>query len=140
MRPLEGLTVVALEQAVAAPLATRHLADLGARVIKVERPGVGDFARSYDTTVNGMASHFVWLNRSKESLTLNLKEPDAERDPVPAAGSRGRIRPEPCAWRGGAPLARIGSAAADLSGARSSATSPGTATRVRTATRKPTTC
>jgi itaconate CoA-transferase len=79
MRPLEGLTVVALEQAVAAPLATRHLADLGARVIKIERPGVGDFARSYDTTVNGLASHFVWLNRTKESLTLNLKEPDAER-------------------------------------------------------------
>jgi itaconate CoA-transferase len=79
MRPLEGLTVVALEQAVAAPLATRHLADLGARVIKVERPGVGDFARSYDTTVKGMASHFVWLNRSKESLTLNLKEPEAEQ-------------------------------------------------------------
>ena len=79
MRPLEGLTVVALEQAVAAPLATRHLADLGARVIKIERPGVGDFARSYDATVNGMASHFVWLNRTKESLTLNLKEPDAER-------------------------------------------------------------
>ena len=79
MRPLDGLTVVALEQAVAAPLATRHLADLGARVIKIERPGVGDFARSYDTTVNGMASHFVWLNRSKESLTLDLKEPDAEQ-------------------------------------------------------------
>jgi itaconate CoA-transferase len=79
MRPLEGLTVVALEQAVAAPLATRHLADLGARVIKIERPGVGDFARSYDTTVNGMASHFVWLNRTKESLTLNLKEPDAKQ-------------------------------------------------------------
>lgn len=79
MRPLEGLTVVSLEQAVAAPLATRHLADLGARVIKIERPGVGDFARAYDTTVNGMASHFVWLNRSKESLTLNLKDPDAEQ-------------------------------------------------------------
>ena len=79
MRPLEGVTVVALEQAVAAPLATRHLADLGARVIKVERPGVGDFARSYDTTVKGMSSHFVWLNRSKESLTLNLKEPEAEQ-------------------------------------------------------------
>jgi itaconate CoA-transferase len=79
MRPLEGVTVVALEQAVAAPLATRHLADLGARVIKVERPGGGDFARSYDTTVNGMSSHFVWLNRSKESLTLNLKEPEAEQ-------------------------------------------------------------
>lgn len=79
MQPLEGLTVVALEQAVAAPLATRHLADLGARVIKIERPIVGDFARSYDTTVKGMASHFVWLNRSKESLTLNLKDPDAEQ-------------------------------------------------------------
>ena len=79
MQPLEGVTVVALEQAVAAPLATRHLADLGARVIKVERPGAGDFARSYDTTVKGLSSHFVWLNRSKESLTLNVKEPDAEQ-------------------------------------------------------------
>ena len=69
--------MVALEQAVAAPLATRHLADLGARVIKVERPGVGDFSRSYDATVNGMSSHFPWLNRSKESLTLNLKGPEA---------------------------------------------------------------
>ena len=77
MRPLDGVTVVTLEQAVAAPLATRHLADLGARVIKVERPGVGDFARSYDATVKGLSSHFVWLNRSKESVTLNLKEPDA---------------------------------------------------------------
>jgi crotonobetainyl-CoA:carnitine CoA-transferase CaiB-like acyl-CoA transferase len=77
MQPLEGITVVALEQAVAAPLATRHLADLGARVIKVERPGAGDFARSYDTAVNGMSSHFPWLNRSKESLTLNLKRPEA---------------------------------------------------------------
>ena len=77
MLPLEGLTVVALEQAVAAPFATRQLADLGARVVKIERPGVGDFARGYDTTVNGLASHFVWLNRSKESLTLNLKEEGA---------------------------------------------------------------
>jgi crotonobetainyl-CoA:carnitine CoA-transferase CaiB-like acyl-CoA transferase len=75
--PLEGLTVVALEQAVAAPFATRQLADLGARVIKIERPGVGDFARSYDTTVKGLASHFVWTNRSKESLTLDLKRPEA---------------------------------------------------------------
>lgn len=74
MLPLEGITVVSLEQAVAAPFATRQLADLGARVIKVERPGVGDFARGYDETVNGLASHFVWLNRSKESLTLNLKQ------------------------------------------------------------------
>jgi crotonobetainyl-CoA:carnitine CoA-transferase CaiB-like acyl-CoA transferase len=77
MLPLEGVTVVAVEQAVAAPMATRQLADLGARVIKIERPGVGDFARSYDTTVKGLASHFVWANRSKESLTLDLKRPEA---------------------------------------------------------------
>jgi len=77
MRPLEGITVIALEQAVAAPLATRHLADLGARVIKIERPGVGDFARAYDTTVRGLSSHFVWLNRSKQSLTLDVKAPEA---------------------------------------------------------------
>ena len=78
MLPLEGITVVSLEQAVAAPFATRQLADLGARVIKVERPGVGDFARSYDTTVKGMASHFVWINRSKESLALDLKQEEAK--------------------------------------------------------------
>lgn len=76
MLPLEGITVVSLEQAIAAPLATRHLADLGARVIKVERPGVGDFARGYDTRVEGQSSHFVWTNRNKESLTLDLKDPD----------------------------------------------------------------
>ena len=73
MRPLDGITVVALEQAVAAPFATRQLADLGARVIKIERPGVGDFARDYDQTVNGQSAYFVWLNRSKESLTLDVK-------------------------------------------------------------------
>ncbi|NDZ96207.1 CoA transferase [Streptomyces sp. SID6673] len=71
--PLAGITVVALEQAVAAPLATRHLADMGARVIKVERVGEGDFARNYDDAVHGLASHFVWLNRGKESLALDLK-------------------------------------------------------------------
>jgi len=75
--PLSGITVVAIEQAIAAPLATRHLADLGARVIKIERPGEGDFARAYDTTVRGLSSHFVWVNRSKESLTLDLKQPAA---------------------------------------------------------------
>jgi len=75
MRPLDGITVVALEQAVAAPLATRHLADLGARVIKIERPETGDFARGYDETVRGLSSNFVWLNRSKESVTLDLKHP-----------------------------------------------------------------
>jgi len=78
MRPLDGITIVSLEQAVAAPFATRHLADLGARVIKIERPKVGDFARDYDRTVKGMASHFVWLNRSKESLTLDVKHPKAK--------------------------------------------------------------
>jgi itaconate CoA-transferase len=73
VHPLEGVTVVSLEQAIAAPFCTRQLADLGARVIKVERPGNGDFARDYDRRVNGLCSHFVWVNRSKESLALNLK-------------------------------------------------------------------
>jgi itaconate CoA-transferase len=77
MLPLEGITVVALEQAVAAPFATRQLADLGARVIKIERPGVGDFARGYDEIVRGLSGYFVWLNRSKESLSLDLKHPQA---------------------------------------------------------------
>ena len=76
-RPLDGITVVSLEHAIAAPFCTRQLADLGARVIKVERPGVGDFARAYDSRVRGQASHFVWTNRSKESLTLDLKQPHA---------------------------------------------------------------
>jgi itaconate CoA-transferase len=76
-RPLDGLTVVSLEHAIAAPFCTRQLADLGARVIKVERPGVGDFARAYDTRTKGLASHFVWTNRSKESLTLDLKKDEA---------------------------------------------------------------
>src|SRR5258707_874483 len=71
--PLAGITVVSVEQAVAAPFATRQLADLGARVIKVERPGAGDFARNYDTAVKGMASYFVWLNRGKQSVALDLK-------------------------------------------------------------------
>ncbi len=75
--PLDGLVVVSVEQAIAAPFASRQLADLGARVIKIERPGVGDFARAYDHTVRGLASHFVWTNRSKESLTLDLKQPEA---------------------------------------------------------------
>lgn len=77
IRPLDGITVVSLEHAIAAPFCTRQLADLGARVIKVERPGAGDFARGYDERVDGLASHFVWTNRSKESLTLDLKQDDA---------------------------------------------------------------
>ncbi|NUU01873.1 CaiB/BaiF CoA transferase family protein [Herbaspirillum robiniae] len=78
-RPLEGITVISLEHAIAAPFCTRQLADLGARVIKIERPGVGDFARGYDTRVSGLSSHFVWTNRSKESLTLNLKDEDGKK-------------------------------------------------------------
>ncbi len=78
LRPLDGITVISLEHAIAAPFCTRQLADMGARVIKIERPGVGDFARAYDERVKGMASHFVWTNRSKESLTLDLKHPDAD--------------------------------------------------------------
>ena len=75
--PLDGITVISLEHAIAAPFCTRQLADLGARVIKIERPGSGDFARDYDGRVNGLASHFVWTNRSKESLTLNVKQQQA---------------------------------------------------------------
>ena len=78
MRPLAGITVVALEHAIAAPFATRQLADLGARVSKIERPGAGDFARGYDERVRGLASHFVWTNRSKESLALDVKHPEAQ--------------------------------------------------------------
>jgi len=77
VRPLDGITVVSLEQIIAGPFATRQLAELGARVIKVERPGSGDAARSYDRTVHGQSSHFVWTNRSKESLSLDVKRPEA---------------------------------------------------------------
>ena len=77
MRPLDGITVVTLEHAIAAPFCTRQLADLGARVIKIERPGSGDFARGYDERVRGLASHFVWTNRSKESVTLDVKHAEA---------------------------------------------------------------
>lgn len=79
IRPLDGITVVSLEHAIAAPFCTRQLADMGARVIKVERPQVGDFARGYDERVRGMASHFVWTNRAKQSLTLDVKQPQARQ-------------------------------------------------------------
>jgi itaconate CoA-transferase len=79
MRPLDGITVITLEHAIAAPFCTRQLADLGARVIKIERPGSGDFARDYDTRVRGLASHFVWTNRSKESVTLDVKHAEARK-------------------------------------------------------------
>ena len=95
MRPLEGVTVVSIEQAVAAPFATRQLADAGARVIKVERPGRGDFAREYDETVRGMSSHFVWLNRSKESVALDLKTEHGREVMQTPRGERRRVRAEP---------------------------------------------
>src|SRR5260221_7537742 len=79
MRPLDGVTVVALEQVIAGPFATRQLAELGARVIKIERPGGGDASRDYDSTVKGLSSHFVWVNRSKESLSLDVKRPEAKQ-------------------------------------------------------------
>ncbi|WP_089163184.1 CaiB/BaiF CoA transferase family protein [Caballeronia sordidicola] len=79
MRPLDGIKVITLEHAIAAPFCTRQLADLGARVIKIERPGTGDFARGYDERVDGLASHFVWTNRSKESLALDVKQPEAAK-------------------------------------------------------------
>ena len=99
MQPLKGLTVVTLEHAIAAPFATRQLADLGARVIKIERPGVGDFARGYDSRVRGLASHFVWTNRSKESLTLDVKHPAAA-----APGHRSRTTDVPAACSAVVPI------------------------------------
>jgi len=128
MLPLEGLTVVTLEHAIAGPFATRQLADLGARVIKVERPGSGDFARGYDHRVHGLASHFVWTNRSKESVTLDVKHPDGA-----AALQRLVLEKADVVVQNLAPgaSARLGS---------SSATSPATAPTARTGTRRPTTC
>lgn len=79
LKPLDGITVVSLEHAIAAPFCTRQLADLGARVIKIERPNSGDFARGYDERAGGLSSHFVWVNRSKESLALDIKQPEAQK-------------------------------------------------------------
>ena len=108
MRPLEGITVVTLEHAIAAPFATRQLADLGARVIKIERPGVGDFARGYDERVRGLASHFVWTNRSKESLTLDVKHPRGRQGAGTPGPREGRRRgAEPGARRRGAARPRL---------------------------------
>ena len=99
-RPLDGVLVVSLEQAIAAPYCTRLLADQGARVIKVERPDGGDFARAYDTRARGLASHFVWTNRSKESLALDLKDLMRDRALSTADRRHGRrVRAEPGAGR-----------------------------------------
>ena len=105
--PLAGVTVVALEQAVAAPLATRHLADLGARVIKVERIGEGDFARDYDNAVHGMASHFVWLNRGKQSVAVDLKSAERARPCLHSSAGR-RVRAQPRTRRRGTARPRRG--------------------------------
>ena len=130
------MTVVALEQAVAAPFATRQLADLGARVIKIERPGGGDFARGYDTTVKGLSSYFVWLNRSKESLTLDLKQPEAAGRPRAAARARRRLRAEPRAGRGRSARHRARRPARAAIRGSSSAACPATARPARTRTKK----
>ena len=142
MRPLEGITVVTLEHAIAAPFCTRQLADLGARVIKVERPGSGDFARGYDERVHGLASHFVWTNRSKESLTLDVKHAEAQRGPGAACRRRRRAGAEPRARRCRAPRAVVTRRCAT----RSSAPDRLRHLRLRRdptariATRRPTTC
>ena len=140
VRPLEGITVVTLEHAIAAPFCTRQLADLGARVIKIERPGVGDFARGYDERVRGLASHFVWTNRSKESLTLDVKHPEAAKilqalvGHAPTCSSRTSRRAPPRGW-----ACRTTRSPPRIRGS-SSATSRATAPTVPIATRRPTIC
>ncbi len=139
MRPLDGITVVALEHVIAAPFCTRQLADLGARIIKIERPGVGDPARGYDTRVRGQSSHFVWTNRAKESLSLDLKHPEAKVILAKLLESADVL------------IQNLAPGAAERMGysydqlarrirASSSATSPATAPTVPIATRRRTTC
>src|SRR5690348_925970 len=94
--PLAGITVLALEQAIAAPLCTRHLADLGARVIKVEQPGTGDASRHYDGVVRGLAAHFVWLNHGKQSAALDLTEPSDRTSSSPTSAPP--CTPTPACW------------------------------------------
>ena len=98
--PLSGITVVSLEQAIAAPLASRHLADWGARVIKIERPANGDFCRDYDHVMNGMSSQFAWTNRSKESLVLDVKSDQGQRVLDALVAACRRLSPESGAGRG----------------------------------------
>ena len=141
MTPLTASPSSSLEQAVAAPFATRQLADLGARVIKIERPDGGDFARGYDTTVKGLSSYFVWLNRSKESLTLDLKQPGGADDP-----RRGCSRAPTCSCRTSRPARPIGSARRRPSSARALSAAHRLhgvglrLVRARTPTRRRTTC
>ena len=107
LRPLDGITVLALEHAVSAPICTRHLADQGARVIKIERPVVGDFARTYDKRALGQSSYFVWANRSKKSLTLDVKHADA-RPLVNALLERADVLVQNLAPGAAARLGRLG--------------------------------
>lgn len=119
-QPLEGVTVVALEQAVAAPLATRNLADLGARVVKVERTDVGDFAREYDHAVHGTGAHFVWLNRGKESLAVDL-QPEVVvqvRRVVPLHHEAGLLAGRPAGWFAGAAQVALGPVGRELAVSR----------------------
>ena len=139
-RPLEGITVVALEQVIAGPFCTRQLAELGARVIKIERPGGGDAARGYDRTVLGQSSHFVWVNRSKESLSLDVKHPRGEAGPGKTAAEGGRLRAEPRAGRGRTARPGRGRVARAAIPGSSGAASPATAPAAPMPTRKPTTC
>ena len=135
-RPLDGLLVVSLEQAIAAPYCTRLLADQGARVIKVERPDGGDFARAYDTRTRGLASHFVWTNRSKESLALDLKDDGRDRGAAADHRQGRRVRAEPRARRGRAARPRPGANCARATRASSPARSPATAAAGRLRERK----
>jgi crotonobetainyl-CoA:carnitine CoA-transferase CaiB-like acyl-CoA transferase len=142
--PLDGITVVSLEQAVAAPYATRQLADLGARVIKVERPGGGDFARTYDSSVKGLASYFVWLNRGKESVALDLKSA-AGRSALTALIGRADVFVQNLAIKVERPARRSGwgcrrRRCAPGTGSSSSAMCRGTPRTGRWATGAPTTC
>jgi itaconate CoA-transferase len=139
VRPLDGITVVSLEHAIAAPFCTRQLADLGARVIKVERPGAGDFARAYDTRVKGQASHFVWTNRSKESLTLDLKQPQA-LEVLNQLLENADVLVQNLAPGAAARMGLGYEALSKEHPDSSSATFPAMATTALTATRRPTTC
>ena len=140
MRPLEGIRVVALEHAVAAPICSRHMADLGADVIKVERPGEGDFARAYDNYVHGQASFFVWLNRGKRSVTLDLKHPEAAKVLDRLIGSADVLLQNLAPGAAGAPWPQPRRPRAAASRSWSSATSPATARAGRSRRRRPTTC
>jgi hypothetical protein len=137
--PLQGFTIVAIEQAVAAPLATRNLADLGARVIKVERIDGGDFARGYDHVVHGTGAHFVWLNRGKESIAVDLKSAEGVRScdassTVPTSSSRTSHPGQRTVWA----LAQTNCGRSGPNSSRSGYPDSGSAASSNTA--RPTTC